>query len=395
MEFPLTSSHIESVRATRAQSELSSSSLTKSHRNLSSDELRTGADILPLPLLKDVSESPLLNNKTLVEESDEDNDELDLIGSTAFSTEGERRQDYIAIEQDTHSPQVSRYSVPADIAQEAVIEDISMDDQELAPESTSAEIEPEEDVKSLVNGLNDDDNMQADPYGESSSTHSPKHDSMDVYQDDRDGILQKPATIDVPEITGASNIPLPQLDEMPNQRNGLGDFVAIVNPLPNEESSPSLLTPRNLPIKIDLPPIIREDIVIPVPLNPSANQVYHIDTLAAPKSLEPSISPVHYRQQYDPQYKIPSLSILPAEFSRKTRTTKRKKERERDKSDGKRDRDDVLPMGVSRWGATVLANPVWKRVSRATKCLSTREWGVCLHSCRNPASTTNTLSRLP
>ena len=138
----------------------------------------------------------------------------------------------------------------------------------------------------------------------------------------------------------------------------------------------------------------REDIVIPIPLKPTGH-VYHIDALAAPNSLDPSISPVHYRQQYDPQYKLPPLSVLPAEFSRKTKTTKRKKERERDKSDSKKDRDDVLPMGVSRWGATVHANPVWKKVSRATKCLSTQEWGVCPYSCPYPASTADTPNRLP
>ena len=345
---------------------------------------------LSSPLLKDVSESPLLNNKTLVEESDEDNDELDLIGSSAFSTEGERRQVYTAIEQDT-SLQVSR-PVSTDIAEkaeEAVIEDISMDDQEeQVPESISAveleehvnmddkeelapvrisAVEPREHVKkSPIDGLDDDDddNMQVDPCGESSSTHSPKHESMDVSQGDIDEALQKPTIIDVPEVAGADNIPLQQPDEMAIERKGLA---TIVDPLSDKKSSPSF------------PPIIREDIVIPIPLKPTG-EVYHIDALAAPKSLEPPISPVHYRQQYDPQYKLPPLSVLPAEFSRKTKNTKRKKERERDKSDGKKDRDEVLPMSVSRWGATVLANPVWKRVSRASKCLSTREWGVCLHN---------------
>lgn len=374
--------------------DLSSPSQTKPHRNLLSDELRTGADVLSLPLLKDIRESPLLNTKTSVEESDEDNDELDLIGSSAFSVEGERRQVHTAIEQNTPL-QVSRHPVSADIGQEAVAEDISMDGQELARESTGPEIEPEEHVKFPVNSLDDDDNMQGDPYGEASSTHSPKHESMDLYQDDIDETLQKPAIVDVSEVTGAGDIPLPQPDEMDNERKRLANFAAIVGPLSDEKSSPSLLTPRNLPIKIDLPPIIREEIIIPMPLSPAGDQVYHIDILAAPKSLEPPISPVHYRQQYDPQYKIPPLSVLPAEFSRKTRTTKRKKERERDKSDGKKDRDEVLPMGVNRWGATVLANPVWKRVSRATKCLSTREWGVCLHNCPNPGSTADTLNRLP
>ena len=138
----------------------------------------------------------------------------------------------------------------------------------------------------------------------------------------------------------------------------------------------------------------REDTVIPIPLKP-IGQVYHFDALAAPKPLEPSISPVHYRQQYDPQYKLPPLSVLPAEFSRKAKTNKRKKERERDKSDSKKDRDEALPMGVSRWGATVVANPVWKKVSRATKCLSSREWGVCFYSCPYLATTADAPNRLP
>ena len=153
------------------------------------------------------------------------------------------------------------------------------------------------------------------------------------------------------------------------------ESIPAITHLPNEPIVPS-----------------QEDTVIPVPLEPTGH-VYHFDALAAPKSLEPSVSPVHYRRQYDPQYKLPPLSVLPAEFSRKTKTTKRKKERERDKSDGKR--DEVLPMGISRWGASVIANPVWKKVSRATKCLSTREWGVCLYSCPYPASTADTPNRLP
>jgi len=337
-----------------------------------------------LPLLNDVSESPLLNNRS-AEDSDEDNDELDLIGSSALSREAERRQAYATItndfEQDT-ALQITRYPVSADIAKEPVVEDISVEDPEqLVLESSSTEIESEGHVKKPpLNGLDGDDNMQANPSGESSSTHSPKRESMDIDQDDINRTSQKPVTSDAPEVSSAGNVPLPQPNETPNERNGLSDSAAIVDPLSDKECSPGLLTPRNLPIKIDLPPIIREDIVIPAPSNPTGDQVYYIDTLAAPKSLEAPISPVHYRQQYDPQYKIPALGVLPAEFSRKTKTTKRKREKERDKSDGKKDRDEVLPMGVSRWGATVLANPVWKRVSRATKCLSTREWGVCLLS---------------
>lgn len=392
------SSHIESVHAATDQTDfvdlvdLSSPSQAKSHHNLLSDA-RVGA--LSPPLLN-VSQSSLPNKNALAEDSDEDNDELDLIGSSTFSRGGERRQVHTAItnayEQDT-PPQIPRYPVSADIAEEPVVEDISMEGHEERVASSIAEIEPEENPNMpSLNGLDDDDNMQADPFGGSSSTHPPKHESMDVGQSYIDGALQKSAMIDAPEVAAAGRMPLPQPDDMPSEVKGLGDLAVIVDPLSDKKCSPRLLTPRKPPItmKIDLPPIIREDIVIPAPLNPAGDHVYHIDTLAASKPLEPPMSPVHYRQQYDPQYKIPPLSVLPAEFSRKTKTTKRKKEKERDKSDGRKDKDEILPMSVSRWGATVLANPVWKRVSRATKCLSTREWGVCLHNYYNPTNTADT-----
>jgi len=82
-------------------------------------------------------------------------------------------------------------------------------------------------------------------------------------------------------------------------------------------------------------------------------------------------------------YSLPPLKSLPAEFQRKGKVLKqqRKREKERDKgeklSDGRKDgKDDWVPLGANRWGAIIRANPLWKRVSRASKCLSTREWGV-------------------
>ena len=172
----------------------------------------------------------------------------------------------------------------------------------------------------------------------------------------------------------------------PNQGSiaNFKDDFSFLDRLPLQSSKPDIsLTSSHIESNKSMVTVdSRENIVIPIPLKPTGH-VYHTDALAAPKSVEPStgVSPIHYRQPYDPQYKLPPLSVLSPEFSRKTKTTKRKKGRERDKSDGKKDRDEALPMGLNRWGATVLANPVWKKVSRATKCLSSREWGVCFHSC--------------
>jgi chromatin modification-related protein VID21 len=100
------------------------------------------------------------------------------------------------------------------------------------------------------------------------------------------------------------------------------------------------------------------------------------------------ISPKQQRHHFNPIYNLPPLKALPAEFNRKTKSTKvRRREKEREKNDRgtergevrRENKEDWVPMGINKWGATVRANPVYKRVSRASKCLSTREWNVSLH----------------
>lgn len=109
-----------------------------------------------------------------------------------------------------------------------------------------------------------------------------------------------------------------------------------------------------------------------------------------PKTTSPrhSVSPKQQRHHFNPIYNLPPLKALPVEFNRKLKSAKgqrrREKERERglERGDSKREyKDDGLPMGINKWGATVRANPVYKKVSRATKCLSTREWNVCSCLC--------------
>lgn len=76
-------------------------------------------------------------------------------------------------------------------------------------------------------------------------------------------------------------------------------------------------------------------------------------------------------------YYLPPLSSLPSEFNRKGKPQKRKKDREREKStsdNGKK--DDWVPLGLVRWQALLNVNPVHKRLSKATKCVLTRDWVV-------------------
>jgi chromatin modification-related protein VID21 len=81
---------------------------------------------------------------------------------------------------------------------------------------------------------------------------------------------------------------------------------------------------------------------------------------------------------YTLPYTLPLLKELPPEFNRKGRLTKqqRKREKEREKGSDNGRRDEWVPMGVNRWGATVQANPVWKSLARSNKCVTSREWTV-------------------
>ncbi|TFY66666.1 hypothetical protein EVG20_g4430 [Dentipellis fragilis] len=110
----------------------------------------------------------------------------------------------------------------------------------------------------------------------------------------------------------------------------------------------------------------------------------------APGAAEPALkNNVHFT--LNRHYSVPSLKVLPAEFQRKgklSKQRKRDKEREKaekgsDRGDGRKEaRDDWTPMGINKWGAIMRANPLWRRMSRATKCLSTHEWSVAFEELR-------------
>ncbi|KAI0780736.1 hypothetical protein BD413DRAFT_499713 [Trametes elegans] len=77
----------------------------------------------------------------------------------------------------------------------------------------------------------------------------------------------------------------------------------------------------------------------------------------------------------EPPYPLPPLSLLPIEFSRRGKTSKRERKRDKDRDKESR-RDDWQPMSLTKWAAVLRANPVHRKMSRATKCLSTRDWSV-------------------
>ncbi|KAI0647240.1 hypothetical protein C8Q79DRAFT_1047538 [Trametes meyenii] len=78
----------------------------------------------------------------------------------------------------------------------------------------------------------------------------------------------------------------------------------------------------------------------------------------------------------EPPYPLPPLSLLPLEFSRRGKSTKRERKRDKERDKGETRKEEWAPMSLTKWAAVLRANPVHKKLSRATKCLSTRDWSV-------------------
>lgn len=138
------------------------------------------------------------------------------------------------------------------------------------------------------------------------------------------------------------------------------------------DSTPTILLPVKRPI-----------IILPADFSVPSEPGFNLNGASPhPPTPPPPSSPVQPRHQFEREYVLPPLKVLPVEYNRKVRSAKlqRKREKGREKNDGKRDkdntRDDWYPLGLNRWAATISANPVWKRVARTSKCLSTREWAV-------------------
>ncbi|KAG6850605.1 hypothetical protein H0H93_011273 [Arthromyces matolae] len=84
--------------------------------------------------------------------------------------------------------------------------------------------------------------------------------------------------------------------------------------------------------------------------------------------------------QFQPVFTLPSLKSINPEY-KKSKASKRKRDKERESGkEGKK--DDWTPLGLNKWAATVSANPVWKKVARAPKCLTTSEWTIAMSELR-------------
>lgn len=136
------------------------------------------------------------------------------------------------------------------------------------------------------------------------------------------------------------------------------------------ERVPLKATPTDIGISPGLLTTPKASITIPAPIEPSLSTEQYSATVAAvlDQILPDSATP---QQVVKAPYTHPPTDMLPLEFNRK------KVKRKKDRSDRK---GEDLPMGLNRWAATLNANPVYSRLKRATKCLSSKEWSVSIES---------------
>lgn len=166
----------------------------------------------------------------------------------------------------------------------------------------------------------------------------------------------------------------------------------VMEDVPTDAAVVIVQPPRPLPRVpfVPIPPVQMplRSVLMPAPSSPmTALPEYEFRDESGPASPKQPQSPTQIPHHFSPHYTLPPLKILPVEFHRRGKLMKqqrrREKEREKnekvfEKNDGKKEnKDEWFPMGLNKWGATVRANPVWKKVSRAGKCLSTKEWNVC------------------
>jgi chromatin modification-related protein VID21 len=148
------------------------------------------------------------------------------------------------------------------------------------------------------------------------------------------------------------------------------------SPKTPSQDAPATVSPQAVFIPSTSSPSLqqtpRSSIVIPTPSEPALSMGrYNLELPPQPDIPQMTATPaLHHTLKSD--YPLPPLQSLPPEFNRK-KSTKRKKDR--DRSD-KSQKDDILPMGINRWNAMLSANPVYKRMSKSAKCLSSKDWSV-------------------
>lgn len=161
------------------------------------------------------------------------------------------------------------------------------------------------------------------------------------------------------------------------------DVLVTAPPAPSPSPIPDVL-PRVMVIHtaVDVTSM-QPSLLIPTPTSPAPAlpDFSFEDTDGATLEAPPQVTfPTEIqRHHFDPVYNLPPLKALPPEYLRRGKSSKQKK-RDKEKAEIKGGKEEWAPLGFVKWGAIIRANPIYKKVARATKCLSTKDWSVCVFS---------------
>ncbi|KAF7295349.1 hypothetical protein MIND_01074300 [Mycena indigotica] len=188
--------------------------------------------------------------------------------------------------------------------------------------------------------------------------------SMVIDDDEDDEEVAKAVQQSSPLPPPASSLPEPE--PQPKSDPVVASPVAVPPPTPEKVATPvpqqiAAVTPREEPPAIRAPSIV------------ASLKLEEKPTLLA---MQPQPN------TFDTNYTLPPLKIMPADFSRKTKPGKQQRKHKDKNGATIKDKDDWAPMGISRWGALLRANPIHPKLARATKCLSSRDWSVAMQELR-------------
>ncbi|KAI0693277.1 hypothetical protein BC835DRAFT_1354362 [Cytidiella melzeri] len=175
-----------------------------------------------------------------------------------------------------------------------------------------------------------------------------------------------------PSVEVLERKPPPQPKELTPHEDANRDMVAALLPAASRIEAPLPIARIESQTKY----LVSE---APSPAPPPPDYAFDVE-MSPPEAAEEqklTVNPSHTMLKV-PNYPVPPLKALPAEYNRKGKP-KQSKKRDKDKGDGKQ---EWQPLGLAKWNAMLRANPVHKKVTKASKCLSTRDWNIALTELR-------------
>ena len=244
------------------------------------------------------------------------------------------------------------------------------------PEVPSEPVEDIEDIVAPVTPIEADSELAAE------ITEESRPEALVSPSIVEDLYLQDDMEIDVdvdaegePHLEPESSIPVPEREHSEPAPSPIA-YQTEVQPSP--VAAPMVALP---PSAFILPPKPSNEVFIPVTLTPVGESPQYVLDSASPEPRSLTVNEwLSPEFSLGRKYTLPPAKSLPMDQQRRLKLGKnqRKKDKEKDKgAENRKDNtEDWTPLGINKWGVTIKTNPLWKRVSRATKTMSTRDWNV-------------------